>query len=106
VNYVLFESKPPPEGDRAPQVDLARELARLPRVATLVLIQDGVFWTTARRALLEELAGRDGVEVLVDRFSLEVRGLADLPLPRGLSACELSEVVGRLARLPVKAVWH
>jgi sulfur transfer complex TusBCD TusB component (DsrH family) len=106
MNYILFESKAPTELAHHTQATLAADLADADHRATLVLIQDGVFWLTMRPELAAQWGANQGVEVLVDSFSLQLRGLRDMPLPEPCKVCDAAEIVRRLAQAPVKAIWR
>jgi sulfur transfer complex TusBCD TusB component (DsrH family) len=100
---VIFESNAPCSG-RA--VEETLEAVRLSApFAALVLVQDGVQLALAPATLCSELA-EVGVRVLVDRFSLKLRGLAEDRLCSGGEIAEMAEIVDLLALDGVRAIWH
>jgi len=105
--YLLIESLDPFESnDTARYWELAADLARERNDVTLFLVQNGAL--AARKSARAESLGRlveQGVEVLVDEFSLRERGIPDGQLAGGVRVAPLDVVVDRLAE-GWKTLWH
>lgn len=104
MDYLLFESNPP-SLDRFTQLHLASDLTEAGHRVTLVLIQDGVFWAIQDSACLAELAVLE-LTILLDDFSLAVRGYRDMPLPEFIGRGDAADFIAVMARGPVKAIWR
>lgn len=105
--YLLIESLDPFESnDTAQYYELAANLAHARNGVTLFLVQNGAL--AARRSPRAAALGRlaeQGVEVLVDEFSLRERGIPRDDLAPGVRAAPLDVVIDRLAE-GWKALWH
>jgi intracellular sulfur oxidation DsrE/DsrF family protein len=105
TRYLLIESLDPFESrDAAHYWDLAANLARTRTAVTLFLVQNGALAARRGAGALGRLA-EQGVEVLVDEFSLRERGISRDDLAAGVRAAPLDVVVDRLAE-GWKALWH
>ena len=71
----------------------------------LVLAQDGVTVAVGPAAAVRGLADL-GVPVLVDDFSLAVRGLRVEDVAAGTRACPIDAVTDLLLRPGTRVVWH
>ena len=105
--YTLIASRDPFESRETDRLyELAADLGRAGNEVVLFLVQNGVL--AARQGAttaLSNLAGKQGVHVLADRFSLRERGIGDDALSRGVQAADLDVVVDHLAE-GRKVVWH
>lgn len=105
--YLLISSRDPFESKDAEQFyELARSLAREKHTVSLYLVQNGVLPArkSERTQLLTSLLA-DGVEVLVDEFSLKERGIVADRLGEGLRSAPLDVVIDQLAE-GRKTLWN
>ncbi|MBB1242308.1 hypothetical protein GL263_01770 [Streptomyces durbertensis] len=80
--------------------------ARAGRAVLMYLIEDAsVLARPESDTALDELQ-RAGGRLLVDRFSLEQRGLAGIPLRPGARIADMDELAELVVRPDVQVVWH
>ncbi len=73
--------------------------------SAVVLVQNGVRRALNPDSLLENLLSA-GVRVLVDEFSLSLRGLPHELLCPGVEVVEMRDVVDLLSQPRARALWH
>ncbi|MBB1258516.1 hypothetical protein [Streptomyces alkaliterrae] len=80
--------------------------ARAGRAVLMYLIEDAcVLARPGSDAALDELRQAGG-RLLVDRFSLEQRGLAGIPLAPGARVADMDELAELVVRPDIQVVWH
>ena len=107
TGYLLIESRDPFESNDVHNVlDLALGLSQEGQDVTLFLVQNGVL-AARSGAVTNGLArlAEDGVDVLVDEFSLMERGISHNRLVAGVRTAPLDIVVDLLDG-GRKALWH
>jgi sulfur relay (sulfurtransferase) DsrF/TusC family protein len=97
-----------PSGETATQeVFAAACLAQAQgRGATVLLIQEGVMHALRAGPGEVDAVLHAGIPVLVDRFSLVLRGIDEVRLPTDLRVVDMPAVVDLLGRDGVQPLWH
>lgn len=109
ARYVMIESRDPfVTRDVEYFYTLASSLAAHGDTVTLVLVQDGVLAARERMAAGPPTgAFSDGVEVLVDSFSLRERGIREEDLHASARPVEMDDIVDRMVSgNNIRVLWH
>ena len=106
--YLFIESRDPFESRDIRFVEeTAVALKRAGHEVTVFLVQNGVLATRshAQNSYLSCLT-RNGVNVLVDDFSLTERGIQPADLLPGIQPAQIESLVDALVQENTKAIWH
>ena len=107
-NYLFIESRDPFESRDIRFVEeTAVALKKAGHDVTVFLVQNGVLATRshAQNSYLSCLT-RNGVNVLVDDFSLTERGIQPADLLPGIQRAQIESLVDALVQENTKAIWH
>lgn len=109
AEYVLIESRDPFESGDVPYFySLASSLVKNGDKVTLFLVQNGVLASRKNSGgnPLESVLG-DGIDVLVDGFSLQERGISDAEKHPSVKLSDIDELVDLMvAEEKTKILWH
>ncbi len=109
ARYVMIESRDPFESrDVSYFYGMASDLAAAGEQVTLFLVQNGALASrkNAKQNPLGELLKRN-IEVLVDSFALQERGIQDSERHPSIKRSNISELVDKVMAEPAtKVLWH
>lgn len=108
TNYLFIESRDPFESrDTRFVEETAVALKKAGQEVIVFLVQNGVLAARshAQNSYLSCLT-RNGVNVLVDDFSLTERGIQTSDLLHGIKPASIESLVDALVQENTKAIWH